>query len=1100
VISNSRRTRGCATSQTTLLAIALLTFMGAGALWSVSGKAPKHHTPVLTAQASAPSSPAQSAVPASAKAHTLAAAAKLPIAFEPNQGQTDARTSYIAHGSGYGLSLAANEAVLALHGSSSSAAVHMQLEGASASPKITAAEPLPGRANYFIGNDSRRWVRNVPTFARVQYSAVYPGIDLVYYGQQGQLEYDFVVGSGADPRQIRMNIAGAQKVSLGADGSLRLKTPVRELRWNKPVVYQEVNGQRHAVAGRFELLAKNRVGFALGQYDRNRELIIDPVLAYTTYFGGLGSEINPQVAVDANSDIFLAGTTTSATNFPIIAGGTPPTINGADAVFISKLDPFASSVQYTTFLSGSGVDSSSGLAVDSAGNAYVAGTTTSPDFPVSTNAFQSTPTAPGAHAFLAKLDPTGVMAYSSYISGSLTDAAYAVAADNIGNAYVLGSTFSVVDFPTTPSSFQPTSFGATQLFFFSKINTVATTGVLSLASSSFLGGGNSSTPANPAAGVSCPLLPCGGITLDTTGNAYIAVGTTFTNIVPIVAFQSTNHGGSDAYVAKIKSDGTALLLSTYIGGSGNDIANAIAIDPSNNVYITGSTTSTDFPASTTVTPGLPRGSGQDAFVAKLSTPTTTTATLTFSSYLGGSGTDTGLGIAADTAQNAFVTGSTTSSDFPVPVGSSPVAAKGTDAFLAKLNTNVAYNPSTTPIISPVSSSALLGGSGTDRGTSIVLNPVGAVLVTGDTNSTDFPLIAPTGTNPFQTKLNTTGSGPNSDAFLATFGPTTDLGLVITPAIGSSTITRVGIGNSTTFTFTVTNAGPDTSTGAVVTIPVLATASGVSTATFTTTSGACAISGTGNAEIETCTLGTLTLNSTATIVATLTPTLNSSGAVPPTLTMQGRVAAGNNAIDPFPGNNTRNSGPIYVDYFDLAVSPSTQTVVAGKSASYTLTVTPHSSAPTGSPQFPADITPKCTPPTTPIPLTGTSCTFTPTPILPIPAGTGSATSALVITTTAPVLTAAIWKGPMLWYAMWLPISGLALLGSGSSRRRRWISGMALVVLLSGLALFAACGKKSTAAATTGTQPGTYAIQIAATSGTFTTPPTTSPLTVTLTVSP
>ncbi len=1091
MILNARRTRGCATSQATLLAVALLTFMGAGALWSISGKAPKHKTSVVMAQTQ-PSAPTEGDV----KVRAFASAGRLPLSFEPNRGQADAQTVYSAHGSGFGLSLIASEAVLSLRGVSKdgnpiSAAVHLQLEGAAANPKIAATDILPGKSNYLYGNDPKRWVRNVPQFARVQYSAVYPGIDLVYYGKQGQLEYDFVVRSGADPRQIRLNVAGAEQVSLGTDGSLCLKTPVRELRWNKPVVYQEVNGQRRKVAGRFDLLARNRIGFALGEYDRSRELIIDPILAYATYFGGAGNEINPQVVVDVNSNIYLAGTTSSAAGFPIPSGGTQPPLKGATDVFVSKLNSIGSLVVYTTYINGTtlatGTDSSAGLAVDNAGDAYVTGTTTSSDFPVTAaTAFQTAPKAAGTHVFLTKLDPTGAnLLYSSYLSGSNTDNAFALAADNSGNAYVLGSTQSVADFPIAGAVFQPGANNATQLFFVSKFNTAATSSTASLAFSSFLGGGTPTVSATPANGVICAQLPCGGIALDTTGNAYVAVGTTFTNLAVTNAFQASNHGGADAFVAKIKVDGTALLYSTYIGGALDDAANAIALDSSGNAYITGSTKSTDLPAGSTAGFQSANGGGTtDAFVAKLNNPTSGTVVLTYASYLGGSGADTGFAIVADSSQNAYVTGSTSSSNFPsVPAGGQ--AANATDAFLVKVAT-------TTGSTAGLSSSALLGGSGIDRGTSIAQNINGGVLVTGDTNSTNFPVGSTiSGVTPLQLQLNGTGSGPNSDAFLANFGPVTDLKLVVAPPpiVSPATVSRVGIGNVATFTYTVTNLGPDASTGAVLTIPVPPTSSGVTAAAFTSSSGSCALTGT----TETCTLGTLAANGTpATITAALTSTLTSSGAVPTSLSMNGTLSPGNSAVDPVLSNNSPPA-PVTtaIDYFTLSATPPTQTVIAGKSTSFTLTLTPHS--PITPVEFLANITPACAVPTEAAAVT---CTFNPTPVKTIP-NSSAATVTLAISTTAPT-TAALWKAPTFWYAMWLPISGLAWLGVGSSRRRRWVMGLSLFVVLSIVALLPACGSKRTPGTTGGTQPGTYAIGVSATSGTFTTPASTSPLKVVITV--
>jgi len=1044
----------------------------------------------------------------------LLTAGKRPLAFEPNQGQTDPRAAYVSHGSGYGLFLTPNEAVLSLGaGSTASAqmsAVHMQFEGASGAAKIAATDPLPGKANYFRGNDSSRWVRNVPTFARVNYLGVYPGVDLVFYGKQGQLEYDFTVRSGADPREIRLNLSGVDNITLAQDGSLSLKTAGREVRWNKPTIYQEVNGRRIPVTGGFQLLAQNRVGFTVGRYDHTRDLVIDPILAYATFFGGAGDEMNPQVAVDANANIYLAGTTSSATLFPSEpCGGTgqpvcATTLSGATDVFVSKLDSVGTSVIYTTYLNGlsipaptgltpygnaTGADSSAGLAVDSQGNAYVTGTTTSSDFPVTPNAFQSAPVTAQAHVFLTKLDSTGaVLLYSSYLSGSNTDSALAVAADNTGDAYILGSTQSVTDgdFPTS-SSFQQHANGATNLYFVSKFDTTQTVPSQTLKFFSYLGGGTSSTdPATPADGVVCAQLPCGGIVLDTTGNAYVALGTTFTNLSVANAYQSSLHGTgtSDAYLAKIAANGSAILYATYLGGGGNDVANAVAIDSSGNAYLTGSTTSADFPTGSAHTAFTLSGA-PDAFVAKLNNPATGPLTLTFTSYLGGSGTETGFGIVTDSNQSAYVVGSTDSANFPtIPTGT--LAANGTDGFVAKFNTN-------TTTLSSFVSSSLLGGSGTDRATSIVQNSNGALLVAGETNSTDFPVKATSSHLPLQSALNGTGSGSNRDVFLANFGPSTDLGLAVTVAPNP-----VAIGAAATFTYTVTNNGPDSSTGAVLSIPIpAAEVLGGTLGAFTSGSSSCVAAGTSPSQTETCTLGTIGSGSTASVSVPVTPAVFTSGPnsgnPPGSVTMSGHVSPGNTAVDPNSLNDSPPAMKATVEYYTSAVTPSSQSVVAGQTATYTVTLTPNTTA-----GFPANITLACVNPTTPVALAGTTCTFTPTPVPTIPSSSGNATSVLKITTTKLTQTASVGSRPTFWYALWLPICGVALFGAGSSRRRRWTSAAALVVLLGTIAWLPACGSKGSATTTTGTQPGTYSIGITATSGSYVYPPAASPKTISLTV--
>jgi hypothetical protein len=775
-------------------------------------------------------------------------------------------------------------------------------------------------------------------------------------------------------------------------------------------------------------------------------------------------------------------------------------LSGVTDVFVSKLDSIGASVIYTTYLNGlsipaptgltpygpaTGADSSAGLAVDSQGNAYVTGTTTSSDFPVTPNAFQSAPVTAQAHVFLTKLDSTGAaLLYSSYLSGSNTDSALAVAADNTGDAYILGSTQSVTDgdFPTG-TSFQQHANGATNLYFVSKLDTTQTVPSQTLKFFSYLGGGTSSTdPAIPADGVVCAQLPCGGIVLDTTGNAYVALGTKFSNLPRANAYQSSLNGTSDAYLAKITANGSAILYATYLGGSGDDAANAISIDSSGNAYLTGFTTSTDFPGTNKIIPT--RSGTQDAFVAKLNNPATGQLALTFSTYLGGTGVSTGLGIAADATQSVYLVGSTNSPNFPTP--SITVAANGTDAFLSKFSTTAAN-------ISAFVSSTLLGGSGTDRATSIVQNSNGALLVVGETNSTDFPVKATSSHLPLQSALNGTGSGSNRDAFLANFGPSTDLGLAVTVAPNP-----VAIGAAATFTYTVTNNGPDSSTGAVVNIPIpSADVLGGTLGAFTSGSSSCVATGTSPNQTETCTLGTIGSGSTASVSIPVTPAVfttgPNSGNPPASVTMSGHVSPGNTALDPNSLNDSPPATKAIVEYYTSAVTPSSQSVVAGQTATYTVTLTPNTTA-----GFPANITLACVNPTTPVALAGTTCTFTPTPVPTIPSSSGNATSVLKITTTKLTQTANVGSRPTFWYALWLPICGVALFGAGSSRRRRWLSGVALVVLLGTIAWLPACGSKSSATTTTGTQPGTYSIGITATSGSYVYPPAASPKTISLTV--
>ncbi len=358
----------------------------------------------------------------------LQAYGKLPLSFEANQGQADPRAKFISRGSGYSLFLTGTEAVLALTRPGVSRARHrlelasttagqeerqatapavlrMKLLGANPAPHVSGLEELPGKSNYFIGNDPKKWRTNVANYAKVEYKEIYPGVDLVYHGNQRQLEHDFILAPGANPSGITMELKGADKLSIDSQGDLVLATGGGEVRLQKPVVYQEVDGARREIAGSYVLKGSHRVGFQLGAYDASRRLVIDPVLSYSTYLGGSGVDIGFGIAVDSSGNAYVTGVTVS-TNFPTTTGAFRTTLGGGfSPAFVTKLNPTGSALVYSTYLGGSGGDLGVGIAVDSSGNAYVTGDTGSTNFPT-TNPFQAT-NGGGADAFLAKINPKG---------------------------------------------------------------------------------------------------------------------------------------------------------------------------------------------------------------------------------------------------------------------------------------------------------------------------------------------------------------------------------------------------------------------------------------------------------------------------------------------------------------------------------------------------------------------------------------------------------------------------------------------------------------------------------------------------------------------
>jgi hypothetical protein len=775
--ASSRMTPWCARAVLFSIVVVMMVAAGAAAQ-SVTGLvAPKAAAGQVASTAAAP--PA-----ASPAAALMADYGRLPLRFEVNEGQIAPEVKFVARGGGYALFLTDRAAVLSLtkdgvglHGHRGSAAdavaadtgaksdvIRMELVGASANSKVSGAEPLAGKANYLIGNDPSGWHTDVATYARVKYAGVYPGVDLVYYGNQRQLEYDFVVEPGASARQVRVRFDGARRLRVGVDGNLRIFARKGEIAFQKPVVYQLRDGQRELVNGRFVVRGKNEVGFAVGNYDAARELVIDPVLVYSTYLGGSGGDFAAGIAVDAEGNAYIAGVTNSA-DFPLKGNPYQTTnkgvVNGFSNVFVTKMNPAGTGLDYSTYLGGSGVppalqnvliptgaDTASAIAIDRFGNAYVTGATYSMDFPVTSGALQTVNKGAGllvTNAFVTKLNPTGSgLVYSTYLGGSgippfspfaspVGDGGSAIALDSAGNAYVTGSAYSP-DFPLTSGAFQKQNNGvsfATDNAFVSKISAAGS----ALIYSTYLGGsGQLFNFAAPGGNWDTTGDSGAGIAVDASGNAFVA-GRTFSNDFPVTdgAFQKVNDAGylseSNAFVTKLNAAGSALAYSTYLGGSVNpdvggptpfnDEANAIAIDTSGNAYVAGTTIAPDFP----VTAGAFQtvNKSQNAFVTKLNADG---SALLYSTYLGGTVGDSAAGIVVDSAGDAFVTGSTASPDFPVTSDAFQTNLSGT--FISELSAN----------FEELVYSTFFGGSFGAAG--IAMDPAGNIYVAGGTGSTTFP--------------------------------------------------------------------------------------------------------------------------------------------------------------------------------------------------------------------------------------------------------------------------------------------------------------------------------------------------------------------------
>ena len=680
------------------------------------------------------------AVDEATRARVSEAYNRLPLSFEENRGQVDKEVKYLVRGSGYTLFLTPTEAVLALRQNDPKeaaptdvpnpssiptksqpammSALRMKLSGANQSPAIRGESETGVKVNYFRGNDPKKWQAGVTRYERVRYTQVYPGVDMIYYGRQQSLEYDFEVAPGADARRIALEFTGAERVEIErATGDLLLKIAGMEVRQHKPVSYQEVGGGRREVASRYVMKGERKVGIEVGDYDHTKRLVIDPVLSYSTYLGGSGVEFSYSIAVDAAGHVYVTGVTDSA-DFPAL--NQYQIVTGAGDAFVTKLDTNASgaaSLLYSTYLGGSSGDYGIGIAVDAAGHAYVTGYTDSADFPT-LNQFQTDPDGINTDAFVTKLDTNASGAasllYSTYLGGGEGDLGLAIAADAAGHAYVTGYTESF-DFPTL------NQYQADQNIkdaFVTKLDTNAS-GAASLLYSTYLGGSGDDIAY--------------GIAADASGHAYVTGYTLSTNFPTLNQFQ-TYQGDYDAFITKLDTNvsGTAsLLYSTYLGGStAVEIGIGIAVDASGIAYVTGLTSSSDFPTLHPYQTSLGGNGNADAFVTKLDTNASGAAALLYSTYLGGPSVENGLGIALDAAGHVYVTGYAGSSNFPL-LNEYQTDQPGVDAFVTKLDTSASGTAS-------LLFSTYLGGNDDDWGTGIAVDAAGHIYVTGYTASNDLP--------------------------------------------------------------------------------------------------------------------------------------------------------------------------------------------------------------------------------------------------------------------------------------------------------------------------------------------------------------------------
>jgi hypothetical protein len=749
-----------------------------------------------------------------ARARAVESYGKLPLSFEANAGQTDQQVKFLSRGSGYTLFLTSNEAVLALSKAASGkqktqkanpalrtqvptassesrtpAVLRMKLVGANPAAEISGLEQLPGTSNYFVGNDPNKWRTAVPNYAKVRYQDVYPGVDLVYYGNRRQLEYDFVVAPGANPRAIKLDFTGTiGKPAKGHDhnsflriehnGDLVVRLDGREVSFHKPTAYQVVSDStkgasestaRDMVEAGYVLQANGQVGIRLAHYDVTRALTIDPILLlrYSSFLGGSSFDEGLAIAVDRSLNAYVTGDTESS-DFPIvhqITGACLPSCGTGknDDVFVTKINAAGSALVYSSYIGGSASEAAYGVAVDSSGNAYVTGFTGSSDFPIVHQipgaCLGSCGTGNNDDVFVAKINAAGsALVYSSYIGGSGYEFAQGIAVDSSGNAYVTGGTASS-DFPRVHqiagACLPSCGTGSSEDVFVTKIG-LDVNGMPVLVYSSYIGG----SAGDKAYGVA----------VDSSGNAYVTGQTNSSdfptvNQIPGACLPSCGTGNNDdVFVTKIGLDVNGmpvLVYSSYIGGNDTDGASGIAVDSSGNAYVAGGTASSDFPRVHQIAGAClgtcGSGRGGDVIVTKINAAG---SALVYSSYIGGSEGENAFGIAVDSSGNAYVTGFTASSDFPrvhqIAGACLPSCGTGSseDVFVTKIGLDVNGMP-------VLVYSSYVGGSETDTAFGITVDRCGDVYLTGETDSTDFPIVHQiTGAC-----LPSCGTGNNDDVFV-----------------------------------------------------------------------------------------------------------------------------------------------------------------------------------------------------------------------------------------------------------------------------------------------------------------------------------------------
>ncbi|HUO15045.1 MAG TPA: SBBP repeat-containing protein [Verrucomicrobiae bacterium] len=1061
---------------------------------------------------------------------------RLPLTFEANRGQSASQVNFLSRGNGYTAFLSAGSVALSLHpdhsqpsdftGSKNATnqqarAVNLQfsLVGSSKAPLAIGEGIQVGKVNYFFGNDPNKWITNVPTYSSVHYKDVYPDVDLVYYGHQRQMEYDFIVQPGADPRSIQIEVTGGNALSLDGDGNLALTAGTEQVRLQRPILYQIVNGQRAEVDGGYVMLSPTRIGFRVSSYDRGKALIIDPVLVYSTYLGGSGIDQSTGLAVDSTGNIYVVGYANAA-DFTVTQFGT--VASGSNHVFVVKLDSTGSNLLYADYIGGNSDDYGVGLALDAANEVYLTGSTTSSNFPVA-NAFQAQ--QPGPYTgFISKLSANGAsLLFSTYVGGNAFDQPTGIAIDPSGDVTIAGYTMSQ-NFPVGnayQSTVSPNQGGAYGYYGFL---TKFTSNGSSLVFSTYLSG---STTVAQNCGSPCYPMPfntVNALAVDSNGNAYVA-GTTNTNNYPTSegSYQPSNLTTQDAnigFISKFNSTG-GLGYSTYFyPSSGNPVQiSAAAVDSNGSLIFAGSAQSDGtFPVTSASTaicdPSVYGYNCSSAFTTKLDP---TGSTLLYSTFLGPNNFATPAAIALDGSDNAYILSSTSS---PLYQTTNAIESYSNNSDLLLVEIDAAAD---TQLFS-----TYLGGNGNDSPSGIAVDGSGNIYLAGVTNSTDLPITA----GAFQTQF-----GGNLDTFLAKISPAESPGVVMTPLALQYPVQQVGVATqaqqvtlrnmgSATLTISSTSVSGDFSESDNCEGSVPAAGSCVLNVTFTPSTaglrtGSVSISDNAPGSPHTIGLsgtgaGPAASLSTAALAFPNVSVGNSSSPLSVTVTNSGTTTLNIGSIqvsgDYTESNNCgatlaissscsvnviftpsasgSRSGTLTLT--DSAMN-SPQTVgLSGRGTDFTITATSDSatvnpgstatynvsvSAVGGS--FSSAVALSCTG----APAL-TTCSLSPSSVTP---GASSASVTVTVSTTSTSASALTSPKQPTFVALWMQLPGLGFFGivlGAVGRKKKHVQMFLGVLCISALLFLSGCaGGTGIAKTQPGTNPGTYTVTVAGTSGTL-----------------